>query len=236
MKNNIEGGKPEKKLSPEEKEIARSLENFPFLLKKDKVFLVLVWRGLKTASSVSILSDAPASAVDDLRKIAEKAGLFFKFDREIMEDSRGLTKGKVCFVANNQKDLDLISKLWFGDHDNDPAVYKEIGRMSGFSQTAIDVYEKISEAGILKLPKKEKYKALQKYVLSYGEKKNYLLCTNEVEVIPFSVLFYMPREHYAKEMGVPRKWAKEVKSVVPRLYEQFTGPFVRSVVASGELK
>ena len=46
----------------------------------------------------------------------------------------------------------------------------------------------------------------------------------------------MPREHYAKEMGVPRKWAKEVKSVVPRLYEQFTGPFVRSVVASGELK
>ena len=77
MKNNIEGGKPEKKLSPEEKEIARSLENFPFLLKKDKVFLVLVWRGLKTASSVSILSDAPASAVDDLRKIMEKRKIIF---------------------------------------------------------------------------------------------------------------------------------------------------------------
>ena len=217
-----------KELTPLEKEIAESLENFEYLETKDKVFLLLVWRGLKKASPVSVEINAPESAVGDLEKITKKAGLFFKRGPVITKKERGLREGTVCFVANSQKDLDLMSDLWFRDHDNDPGVYKELGRMSGFPQTAIDTYDKISKAGIFRLPGDQKKKALEDYTITEKGKRDFL--KSEPGVIPFSWIFYMSKENekYEVEMETARRWAEEVESVSKSIYKKFTAVFYRS--------
>lgn len=228
MKNPIESGKLKKELSPKEKKIAMSLESFRYLEPKDKVFLVLVWRGLKTASAVSFQAGAPEKTLLDLQERVEKAGLLFKKTDHIIteemgkEEARGLRPGKVCFVAKDEKDLDLISKLWFGDHDKDPEVYKEIGRMSGFPQTAINVYDKFT-----RLPDPEKDKTRVDLTVSEREKRNLLLKT-EPRLIPFSFLFYMSKENWKSELETVRRWAEEIKLVTPALYGEFTNLFERS--------
>ena len=239
MKPSIESGKPKKEgLSPKEKEIAMSLETISCLEKKDKVFLVLVWKGLKTATAISLEPGVPESVARDLEKRVKETGLLFKkTDHIIAEEmfmvkqkARGLRPGRVCFVANNQKDFDLISELWFGDHDKDQKVYRELGRMSGFPQTAIDIYQKISQAEIFKLSEEEQEKAMGNYVFSEREKRDFLFKENEPRVVPFSWLFYMSKENWKSEMATPRKWAKEIESTTPTLYEEFTGLFYRSAM------
>src|SRR3989344_4438843 len=169
-------------LTPEEKEIARSLESFPYLEMKDRVFLMLVWRKLKIASPVSIQPNAPNSALQDFKNMIQKAGLLSKPDRVIYENMRGLRPGQICFVADNQQDLNSISQLWFGDHEKDPEVYKEIGRMSGFPTTAIETYGKFSG-----ISEPERGALMGQLLLTEEEKKKLF----PAELYYFSSFFYM---------------------------------------------
>ncbi|MEK7539114.1 MAG: hypothetical protein AAB595_00515 [Patescibacteria group bacterium] len=119
MKNNIESGQLEKKISSKElKELRamRWLENFRHLEPKDKVFLVLVWRKLKGASAISLEGGVPTKILNELKTKIQEAGMLFKEGGLIDEETQGLRKGKVCLVANNKEDLNLISNLWSGDH------------------------------------------------------------------------------------------------------------------------
>ena len=236
MKNHIEQEQQKRELSPEEHKVAMSLETISSLEKKDKVFIVLVWKGLKTATAVSFEPGAPESEMSDLEKRVQKAGLLFKKTDHIIteemymvkQEARGLRPGRVCFVANNQKDLDLISELWFGDHDNDPKVYKEMGRMSGFPQTAIDLYDKFT-----RLPDPEKEEVKKEIALSEREKSE--LFQTEPDLIPLAFTFYMSKVKEGKrvsflesELETVRKWTKKIESVTPALYREFTDFFYRS--------
>ena len=236
MENKLEDKQEKEVLSQEEKKIAMSLETISCLEKKDKVFLVLVWRGLKTATAISLEPGAPESVARDLEKRVKEAGLFFKkTDHIITEEmfmvkqkARGLRPGKICFVANNQKDLDLISELWFRDHDKDSEVYKELGRMSGFPQTAIDLYDKFA-----RLSDSEKESVKKEITLSEIEKSK--LLQTEPGLIPLSWTLYMSKVRKGEkvyflesELETVRKWMREIKYVTPALYREFTHIFYKS--------
>jgi len=205
MKSFIESKQSKKELSPEEKKIATSLESFQNLEIKDRIFLVLVWRKLKTASAISLEDGVSVAVMGDLEKRIKKAGLFFKKTDKIVGENEMLglrLGGNICFVANNPEDLNSISKLWFGDQEKDPGIYRELGRMSGYPPTAIDPQ-------ILTISETEKIEKLKK----------------EPNLIPFAVLFYMSKEHFENELETVRKWAEEIKLVTPALYQLFLRDF-----------
>lgn len=216
MESNIESGKSKKELSAEEKRIAMSLEFFPHLNTKDKIFLVLIWRGFKQASPISLQGGVPESV--ELEKRLKKANLFFKKDRIIREEIYGLQPGQVYFVANNEKDLDLISKLWFGDHEHDPIVYKGIGKMSGYPQSAIDVFDSFANPDISDAKRGE-------VIIN-----NVLLNKQEnvpLDLYPFARSFYMSKQNWKNELETVRKWVEEIKSITPALYNSYLEEFKR---------
>ena len=203
-------------ISPAEKKIAISLESFPHLEFKDRVFLVLVWKGFKTASAISLelgfLDD------NDLEERVKKASLFLKPDRIIDEEMYGLKPGKVYFIANNQQDLDLISEKWFGNQIDDPNVYREIGRMSGFPQTAKDAYDTVFSS-----PESDRKGKEKELFISEDEKRELLKL--EPDLLPFAFLLYMSRENFQTELETVRKWAKTIRFFTPALYGAFISDF-----------
>lgn len=220
MKNHIEEIHSERKITPEEKKIAMSLETLQYLEPKDKVFIVLVWRGLKTASPVSLPPGVPQKVVDELRQKVEKADMFFQEGPIITKREYGLREGRICYVANNQKDLKLILELWSGNKEIDPKVYKEIGRMSGYPNTAIEAYGQLWQK-IEDSPENR----IQPQILMVSEDEKIEKLKKEPELIPFAVLFYMSRANFESELEIVRKWAKEVKLVTPALYMSFINDF-----------
>mgnify|MGYP001599775891 FL=1 len=236
MKNKIESAKTEKELSPEEKKIAMSLESFQHLDIQSKIFLVLVWRGLKKASAVSLAPGLPQSAIDDLEKKVKKAGLFFKPTDHLIEigkNMHGLEPGRVCFVANNQADLDSISDLWFKDHENDSNVYTRMGQLSGYPPTAVNAYDEI-----FKSLKSERENKMKELILSEGEKKDLLKL--EPDLIPFTFFFFMSRGEGDKfvpnELEIVRKWAAEIKLITPALYQLFIENYKKNSFQSVKTK
>ena len=203
-----------RELKPGERETAHSLESLP-LIPRDKIFLLLVWRGLKTASPVFLPIDYNQEMVKDLQEKVMKAGLFLKPDQTISREKRPRSD-RIYFIANNQKDLKLISKLWFGDHFNNPKVYREIGRMSGFPKTAIETFNKFTH-----LDGPGKTITQQKLVLSVEEKKKLI----PPELFHFSLFFYMSRASWQTELQTIKKWADEIKLVAPTLQEAYVHQF-----------
>jgi hypothetical protein len=211
-------GVPERQLTAREKEIANSIESFPFLEIKDRIFLLLIWRGLKTASPVSLQPNVANEVVEDLRHRVQGAGLLFKVGPVSYEAFRGLRPGLICFVASNSDDLNLISELWSGDHINDPRVYKEIGRMSGLPKTAIDTYDEF-----IRKPEPEREKLFKKLTVPVEEKEKF------PELLPFSRLFFMSKAHRQAEEAVVQKWVDEIKLVVPNLYQLYVEELKRTL-------
>lgn len=201
---------PTRELAPEERRIAQSLENLHFLESQDIMNLILVWRKFKTATQFLLPLSAPPRDIQELEAKARAAGLFFKDCGVTPKKISGRNPQRIFFVSNNQQDLDLISNVWFGDHTNDPKVYKEMGRMSGFPQTAIDTYTKFTE-----LNEQEKSKKREELTLSRQEQKELF----SADIYPFSHFFYMSREHWKSEVETVRKWAEEIKLVSPTLYQ-----------------
>ena len=210
--DSLEFSQPKKELTVEERKIAKSFEESPSLELRDKIFLVLIWRGLKTASPVSIDIEKDKSAVETLMEKVSNAGLFSLLGNATTQEKFGLKSGRILFVANNEKDLKLVFDLWNGDHQKDPQVYKEIGRMSGFPQTAIDTYDAFTR---LLEPEREAMK--EKLVLSEEEKKKLI----PAEFFPFASLFFMSRAHWQAEFETMKKCAGEIKFVTPQLYQQY---------------
>ena len=207
-------------LVPEEKKSAHFFESLTILDRAGKMDLILVWRGLKTVSQLSIFENATPSQISDLKNKIHQANLLFKEEVNLTKPKKypipisGLKK--VYFVAKNQDDLNLFSSLWFGDHLNDPKVYKEIGRMSGFPQTAINTFHEFS--GLSGEERNTKKKSL---TLSPEEKKDLF----PPELFPFSLRFYVSREHWQSELETIQKWAEEIKLVAPALYQSFVDQF-----------
>ncbi len=205
-----------RELTPQEKNIAYSLESLPTFSIRGKMDLMLVWRKLKSASQLYLHADLSDREFQDIKNKIQKAGLFF-IDKGIDTNvPEGAEPTRLCFVANNNEDLELISKIWFGDHFSDPKVYKEIGRMSGFPQTAIDTYYQIAQ-----MQKDEKEKVRQELVLSEEEKYKLL----PREVYPFSLSFFMSKKHWQKEMEIPKKWSEEIALTAPTLYQDYMKAF-----------
>jgi hypothetical protein len=200
--------KPIEGLTLQEKEVAKSLESVPLLTPRDKVFLILIWRKLKTASPVSVPSDASSESIVDLEERIKKAGLFCNFSKNVSRGELGVSPGRILFVANNENDLNLISQLWFGRHLKDPQVYKEVGRMSGFPKTAIETYDQFVK---LRGP------ARKELVLSREEQEELI----PKELLPFSEFFYLSKAHFKTEIEVVRRWVEELKLVTPEVYKEY---------------
>jgi hypothetical protein len=189
---------------------------------RDKIFLVLVWRGLKKASALSldILSKKDETAL--MEKI-KKAGLsFLKTQKMIEGEDRGLRLwGTLCFVADNQKDLDSISDLWSRKDKNNLEIDRRLGYFSGYPSTAIDAYIKL-----MNLPKSERIDAEKTIIISPKEKID--LLKSEPDLIPFSLLFHMSREHWKSELETVRKWSQELELVTRGLRAEFIDNFKKS--------
>ncbi len=211
-KNLGQGFDPKKELTPEEKEIARSLETLPSLDIRAEIDLILVWRNLKSASQLFFPAGTTDANMVKIKERIEKAGLFFIDDGVILDKMYGNGLVRLCFIANNEKDLYLFAELWFGDHIADSLVYKEIGRMSGFPQSAIDTYDKF-----IMLSGKERDAAKEELTLSENEKKDLF----PADLYRLSLFFYMSRAHWQTELETVRTWVEELKRVTPSLYQRF---------------
>ena len=215
-KSKITERRKEQSLTPEEKEITRSLENLKFLRIRDLIFIVLIWRKLKTASPVEFSLEPTEEELKKFKETIKKAGLFVP-DNPVIDTKHYKSGGKkIYFVASNKKDLDLISKLWFGDHVKDPKVYKEVGRMSGFPDTAIETYDKFT-----RLPDPERRKVGNELTLSPEEKKKLF----SGDTYYFSLFFYMSRDHWQTESETIKKWAEEIRRLTPGLYKAYIDDF-----------
>lgn len=201
-------------LTAAEREIAKSLETAPSLSVRDRIFLILVWRNLKKASPVSITSPLPTIPLTVLRDRAQKAGLFFERGPKITQQRYGVMPGQVCYLANNEADLKSMSEVWLGNHELDLKVYKEMGRMSGFSPKAQEVYDRFTT-----LPEPEKTKVREELTLSEEEKKTIF----PGELYPFATMFYVPRspEGIEETREVVQKWVNELKLVAPNLLKAY---------------
>jgi hypothetical protein len=145
--------------------------------------------------------------------------MFFQEGGVLSEPQYGLRKGKICFVANNKPDLDLIVQLWSSDHERDPKTLKELGRMSGYPQTAIDAFGKIFK-------KDEAVESkIRPQILMLSEREKIERLRDEPDLIPFATLFYMSREHFDTELKTVRRWAETIKSITPVLYQSFLYSF-----------
>ena len=194
-----------------EKEIVRDFESLPLLNIKNLLDLELVWRGFKSASNLFLQAGVEDSQIPEIKSKIEKAGLLFKDEGIRTDKIYGQQGARICFVAKSGRDLDLISSLWFGDHVGDPKIYKEIGRMSGFPQTAIDTYDKFT-----KLEGERRKTVRDQLVLSEEEKRNLF----GAELYPFSVFFYMSRKYWRTELETIKKWVEEIKLIDPELYSK----------------
>ena len=226
MKTPDSVGQQKRELNAEEHKIATSLESFQHLEPKDRVFLVLVWKGLKTATAVSLELGMPESVLRDLKERVEKAGMLFNEGPVLNIRIRGSRPGKICLVANNQKDLDLISHFWsrpdYGNHERDPEIYWEMGRMSGLPQTAIEAYDKIYPKTVGAYRDR-----IKPQVLMVSEDEKIERLKDEPDLIPFATLFYMSRVNFNSEIEIVRKWAEEIKKITPALYRLFINDFIK---------
>lgn len=220
LKQELDSKPKVRELTPGERKVAMSLEFFRYLDIKDRIFLVLVWSGLKRASPVSLELNEPNQGLEE---VAKNAGLFFKpTDHELKEPNRGLRKGRVCFVAKKESDLERISELWFKDEEN-PEISTELGRMSGYPETAIVAHNKL-----MSFPPAERdnvKETKESPVLSEKEKIDWLKNKKDQELIPFSFLFHMSKPKVDNEKEVVRKWVEELKTVAPSLYIGFIVDF-----------
>ncbi|MDO8659706.1 MAG: hypothetical protein Q7K54_03835 [Candidatus Parcubacteria bacterium] len=194
-----------RELTQEEKETLKSFENIPFIDLSDKLDFLWTWRKLKNGSEFELNKDVTKEEEESIIEIVKKSGLLIKVvDAVKPEDSK--FKRKFFFIANNQEDLELISKLYLGDHFK-PEVYLELGRIYGFPKTAIEAFDQThnSSEGVKKdwdeflLTSKEKMEKTPKEVSSF-------------------VQFKLSREHWPAEIEVVKKWAEEIKLVDPDFY------------------
>lgn len=198
-------------ITSEQKEIIKSFESLP-LEWHPKMNLILTFLGQKTASDVMFSRDIKEEDFNTAVDVIKKAGLLF-MDNSITEDAvrKSKTGLRVCFVANNSRDLDIISKVQSGPAD-DPAVYLEMGRMSGYPRTAIDVFDQIC-----KEKNAEKSQEIKK-VLSLSPAEKRAMFSDEDYA--FSSFIIMSREHWKEEIAVCRIWASMIKSSNPELYQK----------------
>ncbi len=219
MNDSFSGEKFKRDLRAKYIEKTMPLETFSSLEPKDRMFLILIWRKLKSASPVSLQGGIEKSK--ELEKILKAADLLFKKGPVTTEEKNGLKAGQVYFVANNEADLNLISERWFGDHKRDPDVYEEIGRMSGFPKTARDAYDAFSNP---KYSAEQRSNALKK-VYSEQDKIKLLKERNQLELFPFARLFYMSKKNWDTELETVRKWASELKTLASSAYTEFIVDF-----------
>ena len=201
-----EGRQFNKQLSREEQAIAKSFEGIPFLSEGQKRDALLVWRKLKPGSNFSLEPEISNADLKKIEDIIEKAGLLFK----VVEEKKSDEPRKVFFVANNQEDLESLSRLFFGDHLTDPKEYLELGRIYGFPKTAIEAFDKNSQA------EKE------------GSESEFLLILDEMEEkIPKNLRrftdFLLSKANWQDELKTVRKWADEINLVDPDFYKQLSG-------------
>jgi len=200
-----------RELSQEEKETLASfktiLQPWPWGNQKDKIDLLLVWRGLKSATQINLDPKISDTDLKKMEEVIKNAGLFFK-DSGITQDPQkyGSHVGRVCYVANNQEDLDLISgakKLSTLKADS------EMGRMSGFPKSAIENFIQFNKNNDNN---------------DANSQKNFYLTDEEREInIPKKLnkiaSFKLSRKNWKEELETARRWAKEIKFIAPELYE-----------------
>ncbi len=197
-------------LTPEERATIESFETLPINWRSE-FNLVLAFKKYKSAVEVFFQPDISESKLEEARRIIEASGLFFK-DMGVREDETYNTGSRrICFAAVTAKDLNLISELWFGDHNNDPKVYKELGRMSGFPPSAIELFHHIHSEDDEDKQKKDS----EEYAVSVEEKKSL-----PADLYAFSSFFMMSKKHMREGLEVARRWAEIIKAASPDLYQQ----------------
>ncbi len=195
-----------RELNQEEKEALESFEKIPFIDLSDKVDFLLTWRKLKNGSEFELNKDVTKEEEESIIYIVKKSGLLIKVV-ESLKPADSEIKRKFFFIANTIEDLELVSRLYLGDHFT-PEVYLELGRIYGFPKTAIEAFDKTHNSlGDVKVHQDE-------FLLTSKEKMGNL----PKEINAFANL-KLSREHWATEVEIIKKWAEEIKLLDPVLYQ-----------------
>jgi len=208
MKNPIDGRQFKKELSLEEKRVIESFKGLPFIQEWERVDLILTWRKFKSANALFLrVENGARPDLRKIRKIIEDAGILF--NEGSLVESSGNPAFWVCFVANNQADIELISRLWFeGRSPDNLKAHSELGRMYGYPPTAIQAFNQWEAAGA-------KYEEKGKFLLTDYEREHYVS-----EELSRFAHFQLSKENWHQELDTVRKWAEEIRLVDAELYKK----------------
>jgi hypothetical protein len=195
----------EEKLTPAQRETIKSLESISTDW-RIRFNLILTFFRQKTATDLLLDIEILEEEIERIRKIIEKANLLFKDMGRGLDNIYKTERGKrVCYVAINQEDLDLISSP---NNRGD----REMGRMSGFPQSAIDAF-----VSLMNKPDSittDIWK--QRHALSPEEKRERF----SDEEYAFSTFFMMSRANWQEELETVRRWVKIIKQADFNLYQE----------------
>jgi hypothetical protein len=196
--------------------IVSDLESLPFLslyTDGDRIDLLLVWSGVKPATSITLgrlwsidqkKEDLTEKEIEKARRVFKNAGLAFVEGRKVRRSIRN-EKGfvsyqyvaKKFFVAKN---IILAKRLMKAENTDDD---KTIGQLAGFPKTAVKAYLKSKKiSNVLTIKRSELPAAVKN--------RNYLAFAT----------FYFSKNHWQEELKTPKKWAETIKNLDPQLYEK----------------
>lgn len=216
-------------ISPREKELTREIEQLP-LLDEDKVNLLLVWRGLKLATNINFIFKewAPGSPepvlsskrkkirIEELLQLLGKIGLSAVAEKEfrlepefiVENNNRGILNGmesQMIFVSPSLETAEELAENWpkeEGDLEG-----KNLGRLFGFPQTAIEAYVKYAKDGF---QDKNEFMMKRSEIPEEIRNKDYFAFVG----------FGLSKEHWQEELETAKKWAAEIQKLSPTLYAE----------------
>jgi hypothetical protein len=216
----------------QEARIAEAVEQLPIDNDASRAELLLVWRGLKIATIVGVAFQnepgAPAFKSEAehiearLRALGflVRQGNFVRFVKIPGKKSpgKGGSRGDTTlpprgyaeyYAARTREDLEKFYEIW--NEEDEQRVCDEIGRMSGFPDSAIRAYRR----------------------WLYGDRKDNNLIIDQQE-LPEEIQeqnfmafaqYRFSRENWQEELKTAKRWAEEIERIDPALYERMAADY-----------
>lgn len=223
-------------LSEKDKEVIEALDTVPFNFGDDEVDLLLVWRGLKPATSVDfgfqwspddlprVMSDSEIKdaitkikmtglCVTDPVRERENARVFKRGTKDEYY-TPGFDRVTVCVA----KEKSLAEKL-----ARTPGAYvrggesRTYGQLSGFPETATQAYVEVEERG--------GDTATSPLLIDRRELPEDVRCQDFIAFADFK----FSKAHWREEIEMARAWAKEIKKIHPDLYAKKVNYYHKSL-------
>ncbi len=229
-------------LSEREKSLVGVIEQLP-MDDSAKTDLILVWRGLKQATNLGIdiatwrrgevppkLSEEEEQRIlDNAKNTFGSLGLYVvegeRYEREPItaspragasEEEFPGASVKIFYVAKEREKADKIAELFSA---NEPESNDEIGKLSGYPESAIRAYREFFEEGFKN--------GLLEHA-AFIEQKVLPAETRKQDFMAFAQ-FRLSKDNWRKELETAKRWADAIKKTDPALYEREVAGYKKSI-------